>query len=98
MIRVQHFPEGTVDIPGKIDHAALARFPHEDACVVASAGPYETLFHRQVSIGGNHSQWRREALAGSNYMNSVYSVDDPVCVFKACQHGMVLAGRGIFFQ
>src|SRR5450631_814076 len=98
MIRVQYFPEGTIDIPGKIDHTSLACFAQEDAHVVSRTRPHETLFHRQVRIGRNDSQWRRETLAHGSYMDPVHAVDDPVCIFKARQHGMVLAGRGILFQ
>src|ERR1700733_6514961 len=98
MIRVQHFPERTVDIPGKIDHAPLTSFAHKDSRVMRRTRPHEALFHRQVRISRNDSQWGRETLAYGRYVNPVDAVDDPIRILKSSQHRMILAGGWVFLQ
>src|SRR5258708_33912437 len=97
MIRVQHFPERTVDIPWKIDHAPLPSFAHKNSRVMRRTRPHEALFHRQVRIRRNDSQWGREALAQSCYVKPGGAIKDPIRILESTQDLMIFAqGRSLF--
>jgi hypothetical protein len=58
--------------------------------------PHEALFHRQVRICRNDSQWGRETLAYSCNVNTVDAIDDPIRILKSSQHRMIVAGGWVF--
>src|ERR1043166_2861012 len=84
------FPEGAVDVPWKIDDAAAAlagKIAEEELSDVGSGGARVNLFHRQIGIAGDESEWRGELAPGLHF-DSRGPVNDPWGVFEALEERM----------
>ena len=51
MVAGQHLPERAVDVPGKVDDAAVAEVPQVDLPLVGGRDARKHVLHRQVGVG-----------------------------------------------
>ncbi len=93
VVRRKHFPEGAVDVPGEVDHAAAARLARVKTSGMSVLGhAREDLLHGQVGVGGDQRERRVQGAPRGRVCTRSHAVDDAGGVFQARQNGVECAG------